>query len=80
MPAVLTDSVVIPIGGAHRIEADLVVRDGALGLVVFSHGSGSSRLPPGIDMPSDSGAGSASDQQRLRLRSPDCLSLRPHDL
>jgi hypothetical protein len=45
MPAVLTDSVVID-WRRSSIEADLVVRDGAVGLVVFSHGSGSSRLPP----------------------------------
>jgi len=43
MPA-LTDSVAIGIGGAGRIEADLIVPDAALGLIVFAHGSGSSRF------------------------------------
>src|SRR5436305_3862266 len=44
MPAVLTESVGIGIGGGRRIEADLVVPGRALGLVVFAHGSGSSRF------------------------------------
>jgi hypothetical protein len=44
MPAVLTESVAIGIGGGRRTEADLVVPDRALGLVVFAHGSGSSRF------------------------------------
>jgi putative phosphoribosyl transferase len=44
MPAVLTESVAIGIGGGRRIEADLVVPDRAFGLVVFAHGSGSSRF------------------------------------
>src|SRR3954462_13748381 len=44
MPAVLTESVAIGIGSGRRIEADLVVPDRALGLVVFAHGSGSSRF------------------------------------
>src|SRR5438067_3297642 len=44
MPAVLTESVAIGIGGARRIEADLVVPERAAGLVVFAHGSGSSRF------------------------------------
>src|ERR671936_284587 len=44
MPGVLTDSVEIPTEGGQRIDADLVVPGGALGLVVFAHGSGSSRF------------------------------------
>src|SRR4051794_24917672 len=44
MPAALTESVAIGIGGGRRIEADLVVPDRALGLVIFAHGSGSSRF------------------------------------
>jgi putative phosphoribosyl transferase len=32
--------------GAHRLPGELVLPDDALGLVVFAHGSGSSRLSP----------------------------------
>jgi pimeloyl-ACP methyl ester carboxylesterase len=39
----IEESIVIPIG-RHRIEADLHVPDRAIGLVVFAHGSGSSRF------------------------------------
>jgi putative phosphoribosyl transferase len=44
MPAILTESVVMPIGGGQQIEADLYMPDRAAGLVVFAHGSGSSRF------------------------------------
>lgn len=44
MPAVLTESVAIPIGGGQRVNADLVIPTAATGLVVFAHGSGSSRF------------------------------------
>jgi putative phosphoribosyl transferase len=44
MPAILTESVMMPIGGGQQIEADLYVPDRATGLVVFAHGSGSSRF------------------------------------
>ena len=37
--------VTIPIGDV-RLDGELVVPDGASGLVVFAHGSGSSRLSP----------------------------------
>jgi dienelactone hydrolase len=37
--------VVVPVGGA-RLEGDLAVPDGATGIVVFAHGSGSSRHSP----------------------------------
>lgn len=37
--------VVIP-AGRQRLEADLAVPDGAVGLVIFAHGSGSSRHSP----------------------------------
>jgi hypothetical protein len=36
MPALLIECVAIPIGGARRFEADVIVPDGALGLVVFT--------------------------------------------
>jgi putative phosphoribosyl transferase len=38
-------SVVVPVG-AVRIDGDLVLPDGARGVVLFAHGSGSSRLSP----------------------------------
>lgn len=44
MPAITTESVVIPIESGQQIEADLQVPDRASGLVVFAHGSGSSRF------------------------------------
>lgn len=44
MPAIVAESIVIPIGGRQQIEADLNVPDRATGLVVFAHGSGSSRF------------------------------------
>lgn len=43
MPAILSESIAIPIHGG-QIEADLRVPSRALGLVVFAHGSGSSRF------------------------------------
>src|SRR5687768_17298742 len=45
MPTLETLSVRIPAGGAV-LEGDLVVPDGAPGVVVFAHGSGSSRNSP----------------------------------
>ena len=44
MPAVLTESVAIPIDGGQRVDADLVIPGAAIGLVIFAHGSGSSRF------------------------------------
>lgn len=44
MPAIATESVVILIEGGRQIEADLHVPERASGLVVFAHGSGSSRF------------------------------------
>jgi putative phosphoribosyl transferase len=44
MPAIASASVAIPIGSAQRVEADLHVPERASGLVVFAHGSGSSRF------------------------------------
>lgn len=44
MPAIGTESIVILIEGGRQIEADLHVPDRASGLVVFAHGSGSSRF------------------------------------
>jgi putative phosphoribosyl transferase len=44
MPAIVSESVVISLGGGQRIEADLHVPDRAIGLVIFAHGSGSSRF------------------------------------
>jgi putative phosphoribosyl transferase len=41
----LTESTVIPVDGV-TLQADLVVPYDALGIVVFAHGSGSSRLGP----------------------------------
>jgi putative phosphoribosyl transferase len=40
----IAESIVIPIGGGQQIEADLQVPERATGLVVFAHGSGSSRF------------------------------------
>jgi putative phosphoribosyl transferase len=42
-PQALVESIVIPVAGA-KIEADLHVPQNATGLVMFAHGSGSSRL------------------------------------
>jgi putative phosphoribosyl transferase len=42
----LAQEVTIPAGGEAQIVGDLVVPDGARGLVVFAHGSGSSRHSP----------------------------------
>jgi putative phosphoribosyl transferase len=39
---VLTSSVIVPVGGA-ALAGDLVVPEGARGIVLFAHGSGSSR-------------------------------------
>lgn len=44
MPAIAAEAVVIPIERGKQIEADLNVPDRATGLVVFAHGSGSSRF------------------------------------
>jgi putative phosphoribosyl transferase len=44
MPAIVAESIVIPIEGGQQIGADLNVPDRATGLVVFAHGSGSSRF------------------------------------
>ncbi|MBI2186075.1 MAG: dienelactone hydrolase family protein [Acidobacteria bacterium] len=44
MSVIAAESVAIPIGGGRQIEADLEVPDTASGLVVFAHGSGSSRF------------------------------------
>jgi putative phosphoribosyl transferase len=44
MSAIVAESIVIPIEGGQQIEADLNVPDRAIGLVVFAHGSGSSRF------------------------------------
>lgn len=44
MPVIVTESVVIPIEGGLHIEADLHVPVQGTGLVVFAHGSGSSRF------------------------------------
>jgi putative phosphoribosyl transferase len=41
----LTQSISIPVGGL-RLPGDLTVPEGALGLVLFAHGSGSSRFSP----------------------------------
>jgi pimeloyl-ACP methyl ester carboxylesterase len=43
MPAIASEAVAIPVGSGHQIEADLRVPERAGGLVVFAHGSGSSR-------------------------------------
>jgi dienelactone hydrolase len=39
-------AVLVPVGGGEAIAADLVVPAGAAGVVVFAHGSGSSRQSP----------------------------------
>jgi dienelactone hydrolase len=44
MPVIAAESLVIPIGPGQQIEADLRVPERASGLVVFAHGSGSSRF------------------------------------
>ena len=44
MSAITSESVAIPIGEGRQIGADLHVPEGAGGLVVFAHGSGSSRF------------------------------------
>jgi pimeloyl-ACP methyl ester carboxylesterase len=44
IPAISSASVVIGVDGGRRIEADLHVPQHARGLVVFAHGSGSSRF------------------------------------
>jgi putative phosphoribosyl transferase len=41
-----TESVAIPVGDGRQIEADLQLPARATGLVVFAHGSGSSRFSP----------------------------------
>ena len=43
MPAIASESVAIPIGAGQHINADLRVPERASGLIVFVHGSGSSR-------------------------------------
>ena len=43
-PPIHAEAVAIPVGGGERIEADLHLPEGANGLVVFAHGSGSSRF------------------------------------
>jgi putative phosphoribosyl transferase len=44
MPAIASESIAIPLERGGRIEADVRVPDRARGLVVFAHGSGSSRF------------------------------------
>jgi len=44
MPAVASESIAIPIKAGSQIEADLWVPNLATGLVIFAHGSGSSRF------------------------------------
>jgi putative phosphoribosyl transferase len=44
MPAIASESIVIPLERGQPIEADLHVPERANGLVVFAHGSGSSRF------------------------------------
>lgn len=44
MPGIATEQIVIPIGQGRQVEADLVVPARATGLVMFAHGSGSSRF------------------------------------
>jgi len=44
MATITTESVVIAIAGDRQLEADLHVPERATGLVVFAHGSGSSRF------------------------------------
>jgi pimeloyl-ACP methyl ester carboxylesterase len=44
MPAIASESIAIPVESGRQIEADLHVPQRATGLVVFAHGSGSSRF------------------------------------
>jgi dienelactone hydrolase len=44
MAAITAETVAVAIEGGQRIDADLTVPDRATGLVVFAHGSGSSRF------------------------------------
>lgn len=44
MPAIAAESIAIPIAAGQQIEADLHVPERATGLVLFAHGSGSSRF------------------------------------
>jgi dienelactone hydrolase len=44
MPAIATESIVVPLEAGQRLEADLHLPERAAGLVVFAHGSGSSRF------------------------------------
>src|SRR6185369_10967123 len=46
MPAIAFESIAIPVGSGAQIEADLRVPERASGLIVFAHGSGSSRFSP----------------------------------
>jgi dienelactone hydrolase len=44
MAEIVGESVVVSIDHSHQIEADLTVPDRATGIIVFAHGSGSSRF------------------------------------
>lgn len=44
MPTIAAESISIPVQGGQRIDADLRAPDRATGLIVFAHGSGSSRF------------------------------------
>jgi putative phosphoribosyl transferase len=44
MPAIVAESIALAVGRGQQIEADLRVPEQAIGLVVFAHGSGSSRF------------------------------------
>jgi len=44
MPAIAFESVAVPVESGRQIEADLYVPQRATGLIVFAHGSGSSRF------------------------------------
>jgi putative phosphoribosyl transferase len=44
MSATATESIAIPAGAGHQIDADLRIPDTAIGLIIFAHGSGSSRF------------------------------------
>jgi dienelactone hydrolase len=44
MPAILAESIAIPVEEGHQIGADLRLPERCTGLVVFAHGSGSSRF------------------------------------
>jgi putative phosphoribosyl transferase len=44
MPAIASESVAISLGSGQHIDADLHVPERASGLIVFAHGSGSSRF------------------------------------